>query len=34
LKIALPPADSERSKATWNTMRQAFEFDPRADFYR
>lgn len=34
LNIALPPADSENARATWATMKQAFDFDPRADFYR
>ncbi|VWB95640.1 molecular chaperone DnaJ [Burkholderia lata] len=33
LKIVLPPADSERSKAAYDTMRQSFDFDPRAHFY-
>jgi curved DNA-binding protein len=34
LNIALPPADSDSARATWDRMRQAFDFDPRADFYR
>ncbi|MFM0038523.1 DnaJ C-terminal domain-containing protein [Paraburkholderia strydomiana] len=34
LNIVLPPADSEPAKAAYNTMRQAFNFDPRARFYR
>jgi curved DNA-binding protein len=34
LNIALPPAGSDSAKAAWNTVRQAFDFDPRADFYR
>ncbi|WP_028214093.1 DnaJ C-terminal domain-containing protein [Paraburkholderia mimosarum] len=33
LNIVLPPADSEAAKAAYNTMRQAFNFDPRARFY-
>jgi curved DNA-binding protein len=34
LNIVLPPADTDSAKATWDRMRQAFDFDPRADFYR
>ena len=33
LTIVLPPADSESAKAAYETMRQAFDFDPRAHFY-
>ena len=33
LNIVLPPADSEPAKAAYETMRQAFNFDPRARFY-
>jgi curved DNA-binding protein len=33
LNIVLPPADSENAKAAYDTMRQAFNFDPRARFY-
>ncbi|MFX1677393.1 DnaJ C-terminal domain-containing protein [Paraburkholderia sp. A2WS-5] len=33
LNIVLPPADSEPAKAAYNTMRQAFNFDPRARLY-
>ncbi|ACC75322.1 DnaJ C-terminal domain-containing protein [Paraburkholderia phymatum] len=33
LNIVLPPADSELAKAAYDTMRQAFNFDPRARFY-
>lgn len=33
LNIVLPPADSESAKASYETMRQAFDFDPRAHFY-
>ncbi|WP_341317703.1 DnaJ C-terminal domain-containing protein [Paraburkholderia sp. IMGN_8] len=33
LNIALPPANTENAKAAYDTMRQAFNFDPRANFY-
>jgi curved DNA-binding protein len=33
LNIVLPPADSETAKAAYDSMRQAFNFDPRAHFY-
>jgi curved DNA-binding protein len=33
LTIALPPADSDSARATYETMQQAFNFDPRAHFY-
>ncbi|MEM5296221.1 DnaJ C-terminal domain-containing protein [Burkholderia sp. JPY481] len=33
LNIVLPPADSERAKAAYDTMRQAFDFDPRVRLY-
>ncbi|APR38504.1 DnaJ C-terminal domain-containing protein [Paraburkholderia sp. SOS3] len=32
LNIVLPPADSESAKAAYETMRKAFNFDPRARF--
>ncbi|MDQ7980683.1 DnaJ C-terminal domain-containing protein [Paraburkholderia sp. SARCC-3016] len=32
LNIVLPPADSETAKAAYDTMRKAFDFDPRARF--
>jgi curved DNA-binding protein len=34
LSIVLPPADSDSAKAAYGAMRQAFNFDPRAHFYR
>jgi curved DNA-binding protein len=34
LNIVLPPADSDAAKAAYDAMRQAFNFDPRAHFYR
>ncbi|WP_454874155.1 DnaJ C-terminal domain-containing protein [Paraburkholderia xenovorans] len=34
LNIVLPPADTESAKAAYDAMRQAFNFDPRAHFYR
>jgi curved DNA-binding protein len=34
LNIVLPPADSESAKAAYGAMQQAFNFDPRAHFYR
>lgn len=34
LNIVLPPADSDAAKAAYDAMRQAFNFDPRANFYR
>ncbi|WP_144142171.1 DnaJ C-terminal domain-containing protein [Paraburkholderia sp. BCC1884] len=33
LNIVLPPADNESSKAAYEAMRLAFNFDPRAHFY-
>jgi curved DNA-binding protein len=33
LNVVLPPADSEPAKAAYDTMRRAFNFDPRAHFY-
>lgn len=33
LNIVLPPADSETAKAAYDSMRRAFNFDPRARFY-
>lgn len=33
LNIVLPPADTESARAAYETMRQAFNFDPRARFY-
>jgi len=33
LNVALPPADSETATAAYEAMRQAFNFDPRAQFY-
>jgi curved DNA-binding protein len=33
LNIVLPPADTDSAKAAYNTMKQAFRFDPRAHFY-
>ncbi|MEM5339568.1 DnaJ C-terminal domain-containing protein [Paraburkholderia azotifigens] len=33
LNIVLPPADTDSAKAAYDTMRQAFNFDPRARFY-
>jgi curved DNA-binding protein len=32
LNIVLPPADSEQARAAYDTMRQAFNFDPRSRF--
>lgn len=34
LNIVLPPADSDTAKAAYDAMRQAFNFNPRAHFYR
>ncbi|ACD20649.1 DnaJ C-terminal domain-containing protein [Paraburkholderia phytofirmans] len=34
LNIVLPPADSDSAKAAYGAMQQAFNFDPRAHFYR
>ncbi|ASW02606.1 DnaJ C-terminal domain-containing protein [Paraburkholderia aromaticivorans] len=34
LNIVLPPADSDAAKAAYVAMRQAFNFDARANFYR
>ena len=34
LNIVLPPADSDSAKAAYRAMQQAFNFDPRAHFYR
>jgi curved DNA-binding protein len=33
LNIVLPPADSDTAKAAYDSMRRAFNFDPRAYFY-
>jgi curved DNA-binding protein len=33
LNVALPPVDSETATAAYEAMRQAFNFDPRAQFY-
>lgn len=33
LTIVLPPADTPNAEAAYQTMRQAFNFDPRAHFY-
>lgn len=33
LNIVLPPADNESARAAYDTMRRAFNFDPRAHFY-
>jgi len=33
LGIVLPQADTEARKAAYNALREAFEFDPRANFY-
>lgn len=33
LEIVLPLADTDAKKAAYETMRQAFKFDPRANFY-
>ncbi len=33
LNIVLPPADTEAGRAAYESMRQAFNFDPRARFY-
>ncbi|BFG79913.1 DnaJ C-terminal domain-containing protein [Paraburkholderia terrae] len=33
LDIVVPPADSDKAKAVYDMMRQAFTFDPRAGFY-
>ena len=33
LNVVLPPADTEDAKAAYDTMQQAFNFDPRANFY-
>jgi curved DNA-binding protein len=32
LNIVLPPANSEAAKAAYESMRQAFNFNPRAHF--
>jgi curved DNA-binding protein len=34
LDIVLPPVDSDTAKAAYDAMRQAFNFNPRAHFYR
>jgi curved DNA-binding protein len=34
LNIVLPPADSDTAKAAYDAMRHAFNFNPRAHFYR
>jgi curved DNA-binding protein len=34
LNIVLPPADSDTAKAAYDAMRRAFNFNPRANFYR
>ncbi|WP_168788151.1 DnaJ C-terminal domain-containing protein [Paraburkholderia aromaticivorans] len=34
LNIVLPPSDSDTAKAAYDAMRQAFNFNPRAHFYR
>lgn len=34
LSIVLPAADTDAKKAAYNAMREAFDFDPRAHFYR
>ncbi|MFM0053869.1 DnaJ C-terminal domain-containing protein [Caballeronia grimmiae] len=33
LNIVLPPADTDDAKAAYETMRQAFNFDPRENFH-
>lgn len=33
LNIVLPPADTDDAKAAYDTMRQTFNFDPRAEFH-
>jgi curved DNA-binding protein len=33
LGIVLPRADTDAKKAAYNALREAFEFDPRANFY-
>ncbi|MFM0454209.1 DnaJ C-terminal domain-containing protein, partial [Paraburkholderia nemoris] len=34
LNIVLPPANSDTAKAAYDAMRRAFNFNPRANFYR